>query len=253
MATQLATKQGYRITPEEWETRVDLALFYRVVAHFGWTDLIYTHISARVPGRDDHFLINPYGLMFEEVTASNLIVLDMQGNVVAGDYPANRAGFSIHSEVLKARPDVRFVAHTHTRAGVAISCMKSGLMMLTQQAMVFLNRLAYHDWDTQTGNEAECRKLAMDLGSKPAIILRNHGLLTVGPNAGEAFVFLYNLETACQFQLDAMQAGGEIIHPSHESVVQTAAGLYTGKEPIGAREWAAMRRMIDREDTSYRN
>lgn len=253
MATQLKAKRDYRISPEEWETRVDLALFYRAIARFGWTDLIYTHVSARVPGHDDHFLINPYGLLFEEVTASNLIVLDMQGNVVAGDYPANRAGFSIHSAVLKARPDVRFVAHTHTRAGVGVSCMKAGLMMLTQQAMLFHDRLAYHDWDHQTGNEAECDKLAMDLADKPAIVLRNHGLLTVGPTAPEAFFFLYGLETACRFQMDAMQAGAELVHPTHHSVVKTAEGFFGRNEPIGLKEWAAMRRAADREDPSYKD
>jgi ribulose-5-phosphate 4-epimerase/fuculose-1-phosphate aldolase len=252
MATTGAAARRHDISDAEWALRVDVAACYRLIARFGWTDLIYTHVSARVPGRSDLFLLNPYGHLFEEITASSLVVMDMDGNVVHGDFECNEAGFGIHSAVLAARPDILCAAHTHSRAGVGVSCMTSGLMPLTQQAMLFHDRLGYHDWDLQTGNEDECARLAADLGGHPAVILRNHGLLTVGRTVAEAFWYLYNLEVACQFQLDALHAGTELIHPSPDSVARTAAAFHTSNAPKGDLEWRALLRALDRADPSFR-
>jgi len=247
-----AAARRHTISDAEWALRVDLAACYRLIARYGWTDLIYTHVSARVPGETELFLLNPYGLLFDEITATSLIVMDMDGNVVHGDYGCNDAGFSIHSAVLAARPDIACAAHTHSRAGVGVSCMKAGLMPLNQQSMIFHERLGYHDWDPQTGNVDECALLARDLGTNPAVILRNHGLLTVGRTVAEAFWYLYNLEVACQFQLDAMQAGTELIHPSAESVARTAAEFHKTNASKGDLEWRALLRALDRTDPSFR-
>ena len=236
---------------EEWSVRCDLAACYRAFVRFGWTDLIYTHISARHPTDEGCYLINPYGLLFDEITASNLIVVDFEGNVVRGDYPYNDAGHAIHSVVLMHRPDVHWVLHSHTRAGMAVSCMKGGLLPLTQQAMLFDGRLSYHEYDHQTVGSEECEKLAADLGSNDAIILHNHGLLTCGATVAEAFTRLYNLENACKVQVDVLCSRVETILPRPEAVAKLAAIGDAGSGG-GALEWTAVMRSLERGDPSFR-
>ena len=236
---------------DEWRVRCDLAACYRAFVKFGWTDLIYTHISARHPTDEGCYLINPYGLLFEEITASNLIVVDFEGNVVRGDYPYNDAGHAIHSVVLMRRPDVDWVLHSHTRAGMAVSCMKGGLLPLTQQAMLFDGRISYHEYDYQAVGSEECEKLAADLGSNNAVILHNHGLLTCAPTVGEAFTLLYNLENACKVQADVLCSRVETILPRPEAVAKlAAAGAAAGND--GALEWDAVVRSLERGDPSFR-
>jgi len=188
------------ITDAEWQARRDLAACYRLFVRFGWTDLIFTHLSARVPGEPRHYLINPYGLLFDEVTAANLIKVDFDGNVVAGDYPYNDAGHAIHTAILRARPDTHAVLHSHTRAGMAVSAMQCGLLPLSQQASEVGDLVAYHDYDLATDNAAECEALGRDLGDKWLMIMRNHGLLSAGRTVAEAFYHLYVLENACKVQ-----------------------------------------------------
>ena len=197
----------HKISPEEWALRQDLAACYRLFVKYGWTDLIFTHLSARVPGEPYHYLINPYGLLFQEITASNLIKVDFSGNVVSGDYPYNEAGHAIHSAVLKARPDINVALHSHTRAGTAVSAMACGLLSLSQQANEIGNLVCYHRYDVATDNDDECARLGEDLADKWAMIMHNHGLLSVGRDMAEAFYLLYTLENACKIQVDVMASG----------------------------------------------
>jgi ribulose-5-phosphate 4-epimerase/fuculose-1-phosphate aldolase len=236
---------------EEWEVRCDLAACYRAFVQFGWTDLIYTHISARHPTRDDCYLINPYGLFFEEISASNLIEVDFNGQVVRGDHPVNGDGHPIHSSVLLARPDVNWVLHSHTRAGMVVSCMKCGLLPLNQQAMFLRDHIGYHEWDLQTADGA-CERLAADLGTDNIVmILNNHGLLSCGASIGTAFTALYNLEVACKVQADVVTSGAEWIVPGADAIDRTtAAGGPEGLD--GVLEWKAIRRRLDRLDPSYK-
>ncbi|MCP5151615.1 MAG: class II aldolase/adducin family protein [Ectothiorhodospiraceae bacterium] len=252
MSTRAALRP-VEYTESEWQVRCDLAACYRLFVRYGWTDLIYTHISARHPTHPDRYLINPFGLLFEEITASSLIEVDWDGNVVRGDFPYNAAGHAIHSAVLQARPDVNWVLHTHTRAGMAVSCMRAGLLPLTQQAMFLQGRISYHDWDLQTAGPEECESLARDLGpSNYVMILHNHGLLTCAPTIGEAFVHLYTIESACKVQVDVMTSGAEIITPSADALARTAELGAPGKLMTGEREWAALTRWLDARDPSYR-
>jgi len=237
--------------PLEWEVRCDLAACYRAFVLFGWTDLIYTHISARHPIRDDCYLINPYGLLFDEIRASNLIAVHFDGSVVRGDHPVNPAGHPIHSSVLRARPDVDWVLHSHTRAGMVVSCMKCGLLPLTQQAMFLRDHVGYHEWDLQTA-EGACERLVADLGEHNiAMILHNHGLLSCGSSVGAAFTALYNLEVACRVQADVTASGSGWIVPEADAIDRTAAA--GGPQGLdGELEWKAIRRRLDRLDSSYR-
>lgn len=244
-----------QVSPEEWQTRVDLAACYRLVAHYGWTDLIYTHISARVPGKEEHFLLNPYGLMFEEVTASSLVKVDMDGEVVMDSpFEVNAAGFTIHSAVHMARHDVACVIHTHTRAGMAIAAQKDGLLPLTQNSMMFHgDRLAYHDYEGIAFDLTERERLIADLGDRFAMVLRNHGLLACGRTIAEAFEILHNLEHACEAQIEAQSGGGPLIVPSEEVCRHTADQFWShgDKEPFGALAWPALRRLMDRHNPGY--
>lgn len=248
------------MTNEERQTRIDLAACYRLVAHYGMTDLIFNHITARIPGTDHELLINPFGLLYEEITASSLVKIDIEGNVLdPGNTPygINRAGYVIHSAVHGARDDVQAVIHTHTRAGVAVSCMKQGLMPISQTALRFLGRTGYHDFEGPAIDEGERVRLIAALGDKDALILRNHGLLTVGRSIPEVFVLMQRLETACQIQVAAL-AGGEPVFPSEESQLRTAELFRpkTGSDEVsvdGGLEWPALIRQIDRIDPGYRN
>src|SRR5437762_10551058 len=201
-----------QVTGEEWRTRVDLAAAYRLVAHYGWDDLIFTHISSRIPGPEHHFLLNPYGMMFDEVTASSLVKIDLEGNkVVDSPYFINPAGFTIHSAVHAARADALCVMHLHTDYGIAVSAQKNGLLPLSQQAMFALSSLAYHDYEGLALDEKEKPRLVADLGDKRSMILRNHGLLTVGRTVAEAFLGMFLLERACKIQILAQAGGGELV------------------------------------------
>ncbi len=237
----------------ERELRVQLAACYRLMARYAMTDLIYTHVSARLPGPEGHFLLNPYGLMFDEITASSLVKVDMEGNIVGdSDWPINDAGFCIHSAVLAGRPDVVCALHTHTRAGVAVSALECGLLSISQHAMQFHNRIAYHDYEGIALDLDERQRLIADLGTRDCMILRNHGLLTVGRSVGEAFLTNFNLEQSCKIQLDAQAAGSTITIPSEE-VCEHAARQFEQGAAIDKPAWRALLRRLDNEDPSYRD
>jgi ribulose-5-phosphate 4-epimerase/fuculose-1-phosphate aldolase len=252
----LAERRGQvrnRVSAEEWTARQDLAACYRLCVHYRMTDMIYNHISARVPGRHDQFLINAFGLMYEEVSASNLVKVDIDGNPVDKNevLEVNPAGFVIHSAIHMARPDLHCVFHTHTRAGVAISAQKRGLQTLSQHAMRFYNRVGYHDYEGIALDTDEQERIVKDLGSKNVLILRNHGLLTAGPTVRAAFEEMYYLELACQIQLDATSGGAPVVEPPHDVCEHAARQFENSHEFIKDRDWSALRRMLDRQDPSY--
>ena len=237
----------------EWSARVDLAALYRLFVRYGWTDLIYTHIAARVPDQPDAYLINHYGLMFEEITASNLLKVGLDGQGLDPGAEINPAGHLIHSAVLKARPDIAFTLHSHTRAGMAVSAMSCGVLPLSQHAGEVLGTVAYHDYQPVTMAADECAALARDLGSKYLMVMHNHGLLACGRTAAEAFLYLYGLEMACKVQVDVMAAGAKPILPRPDAVESLKAWGLPPAEPRGALEWSSLLRMLDRVDPSYRN
>lgn len=238
----------------EWQTRVDLAALYRLFVRYGWTDLIYTHISARVPGEPGHYLINPFGPFFDEMTASTLVKVDFDGNVVDGSgQEYNRAGHLIHTAVLKARADVNFVLHTHTRAGTAVSAMKGGLLPISQHANIIHDCVSYHDYAQVTSDEEECERLGRDLGDKNLMVMHNHGSLACGRTAAEAFWYLYYLEMSCKIQVDVLAAGTGYIVPEEAAVSGLREYGMPGEEPRGALEWPGLLRMLDRIDPSYRD
>lgn len=244
------------ISPEERQARRDLAATYRLAAHYRMTDLIYTHITARVPGEDGHFLINPYGYRWEEITASSLVKIDVDGNKV-DDNPArvNRAGFVIHSAVHRSRHDAAFVMHTHTRAGVAVSCLREGLLPLNQIALQFHNRIGYHDFEGIALDLDERDRIVADLGERPALILRNHGLLTVGRTAAEMFSNMFYLERACEIQVAALSMGRELqpVGPEIASRVTSQYDQMAFDDGDLALEWDAHLRLLDNLDTTYRD
>jgi ribulose-5-phosphate 4-epimerase/fuculose-1-phosphate aldolase len=247
------------IDPAEWAVRVDLAACYRLIAHFGMDDLILGHISARVPGAEDQFLINPVGLLFNEITASSLLKIDIDGNQIEpSEYEPNRAGFIIHSAIHMARPDARCVLHTHTEDSIAVSAQEEGLLPLSQWALRFYGNLAYHDYEGVSLDLDERERLQRDIGQHQVLVLRNHGLLTVGRNVAEAFSLTYYFEQAARAQLKmqaAAAAGAKILFPSKEACEQSAARPRgnDGLPLAGQREWPALLRLIDKLDPSYRN
>ncbi len=243
-----------QVSAEEWQARVDLAACYRILALYGWDDLVFTHVSARVPGPDEHFLINTYGMLFEEITASSLVKVDLNGNkVVESPNPINPAGFVIHSAVHAARPDVACVLHTHTKAGIAVSAQAEGLLPISQTALFPYATIAYHDYEGVALNDDEKPRLVADLGTANALILRNHGLLTTGATIADAFLLMYLLETACQIQLLAQSTGQPLIRV-HDKIV---AGIQAQAEAVtlglgGQLVWPGLLRKLDRIDASYR-
>jgi ribulose-5-phosphate 4-epimerase/fuculose-1-phosphate aldolase len=242
------------VSAQEWRLRVDLAACYRLVALYGWSDLVFTHISARVPGPEHHFLINPYGLMFDEITASSLVKVDQRCNkIIDSPFPVNPAGFVIHSAVHEARHDIQCVLHTHTRAGVAVSAQKCGILPISQQSTFVLASLAYHDYEGVALRDEEKPRLQADLGSAEYLVLRNHGLLTVGKTIADAFLSMYTFENTCRIQLDA-QAGGELIcvDPRIVAGIAPANKAQTG-DPGGAFVWPALIRKLDKLDSSYQD
>ena len=244
-----------RVSREEWQVRVDLAAAYQLAAIFKWTDLIYTHFSARVPGGED-FLINPYGLMFDEITASNLVRIDEHGKVI--DDPLelgyNEAGFVIHGCVHAARPEINCVIHTHTRAGVAVSAMRCGLLPISQHAMRVQQQVTYHDYEGIALDMDERTRMAKDLGTKSkAMILRNHGLLALGETVREAFEMMYYLDCACQIQIDAMSGGLENVVQMSKSAVATATEQFERPDrPSTHKDWPALLRLLERRGIDYR-
>lgn len=244
-----------RVSDEEWETRIKLAACYRLIAMFGWDDLIFTHISARAPGPEEHFLINAYGLLFEEMSASSLVKVDLDGEIVSETpYFINPAGFTIHSAVHAARPEVGCVLHTHTSAGVAVSAQAGGLLPISQISLIPLASLSYHDYEGIALNDEEKSRLVADLGSNNFLILRNHGILTVGETIPDAFLYMYALETACQTQLAAQSAGAELIHVNPAVVDGIMAQVEAVTRGMGGDlAWPALLRKLDRRDSSYRD
>ena len=242
------------VTEAEWQARVDLAAAYRLVALYGWDDLIFTHISARVPGPEHHFLLNAYGMMFDEVTASSLVKIDPSGNkVLESPYFINPAGFTIHSAVHAAREDALCVMHLHTDYGIAVSAQKDGLLPISQQSMFPLASLAYHDYEGLALNEEEKPRLVSDLGEKNYMILRNHGLLTIGKTAAEAFLSMYILERACRIQILAQSGGGELHRVAEPIINLTAKQMSAVTIGQGAElTWPGLLRKLDRIDPSFR-
>jgi ribulose-5-phosphate 4-epimerase/fuculose-1-phosphate aldolase len=242
-----------QVSKEEWQVRVDLAACYRLVARFGWDDLIFTHVSARVPGPEHHFLINPYGMTFDEITASSLVKIDRDARkVLDSPYPINPAGFTIHSAIHGARADAGCVLHTHTANGIAVSAQREGLLPISQQATVVLSSLAYHDYEGIALRDEEKPRLVRDLGDKSFYLLRNHGLLTVGPTVPDAFLLMYLFEQACTIQVRAQASGGELLRVKPEIVAGAAqAARQVMHASGGALAWPALLRKLDRENPGY--
>ena len=240
-----------KVSAEEWQVRVELAALYRLVALHGWDDLVYTHISARIPGPEHHFLINPYGMLFEEITASSLVKIDLQGNILQETpYFINPAGFTIHSAIHEAREDAHFVMHLHTDQGVAVAAQLEGLLPLSQHALIVLPRLAYHDYEGIALNLDERERLVADIGDKHLMLLRNHGTLSVGATAGDCWVGMFFLERACKQQVMALSAGRENVLMAPEASraevqMQTARGIG------GGLAWPGSLRRLDRELPGY--
>lgn len=255
-APEKATKSNVRelVSPEEWQVRMDLAAAYRLVAEYGWDDLVFTHISARVPGPEHHFLINPYGMMFEEITASSLVKVDLEGRIVMeSDYFINPAGFTIHSAVHAAREDALCVMHLHTDCGIAVSAQEHGLLPISQQSLFVLASLGYHDYEGLALNDEEKPRLVADLGNKTFLILRNHGLLTVGRTVADAFLSMFLLERACRIQILAQSGGGKLIPISKDILAQIPAQeTVVTKGGPGKLVWPGLLRKLDRMNANFR-
>lgn len=242
-----------RVSDEEWQLRCDLAACYRLVAAYGWSDLVFTHISVRLPGPEHHFLINPYGLMFDEITASSLIRIDADCNVIGeSPFPVNPAGFVIHSAIHEAREDAQCVLHTHTRAGVAVSAQRDGVLPISQQSTFVLASLAYHDYEGVAFRPDEKPRLQADLGQANFLMLRNHGLLTCGRSIADAFLRMYVFESACQIQLAAQAGGSELIAVDPRIVAGVAEAMRVQTGGLGgAFVWPALLRKVERLDPGY--
>lgn len=244
-----------RVSEAEWKLRVDLAACYRLVAHFGWDDLIFTHISARLPGPEHHFLINPYGWTFDEITASSLVKIDLDGRkVLDSPHNINPAGFVIHSAIHAARDDAKCVLHTHSINGVAVSATKDGLLNISQQSSLVVPSLAYHDYEGIALNADEKPRLVRDLGDKSYLMLRNHGLLTVAATVPDAFLLMYNFETACMVQLRAQATGLELLPvPGKATEANTTYAKLALQGAMGALPWPGLLRKLDRIDPGFRS
>ena len=258
LETRLAARPRH-ITPEEWQVRVDLAACYRLIAHFGWDDLVLTHNSARVPGTSDQILINPMGLLFDEITASNLLKVDLEGTLIEpSEYEPIQAGIVIHGAIYHARPDVQCVIHTHTEADIAVGALEEGLLPLSQWAMRFYNRLGYHDYEGVSLDMDERERLQRSIGNHPVLVLRNHGLLATGRNVAEAFSLTYHFERSAEAQLKiqaAAASGQKIVVPDPDTCERQAAQFANNASLSrlpGQREWPALLRLCDRLDPSYR-
>jgi ribulose-5-phosphate 4-epimerase/fuculose-1-phosphate aldolase len=244
-----------KVSAEEWQMRVDLAACYRTIAQYGWDDLVFTHISARVPGPEHHFLINPYGMLFEEVTASSLVKVDLNGNkVMDSEYDINPAGFTIHSAVHEAREDAKCVMHLHTTAGIAVSVQEQGLLPYSQQSLFALSSMSYHDYEGVALNPDEKVRLVSDLGNTNFMILRNHGLLTCASTVPDAFLVMFILQRSCEIQIQAQSTGVEL-RPIPAPIL---AGIQAQAEQVtrsmgGALAWPGILRKLDRESPGYKD
>ena len=241
------------VSKEEWETRQDLAAFYRTIPYFGWDDLIFTHISAKVPGTEDEFLINPYGFLFDEITASNLVKVNLKGKILSDTNNfINPAGFTIHSAIHESREDAHCIVHLHSNDGVAVASLKDGLLPLSQTGMLVRSQIAYHDYEGVALFEEEKERLVKDLGEARLMILRNHGTLALGKNVAEAFTNIYFLEKACSYQVRALSGNLELNYPSEESI-ETTRQQGEGREMAAALLWPAVKRKMERLDSSFLN
>ena len=254
-ATVIASVKN-KVTAEEWQTRVDLAACYRLVAQYGWDDLIFTHITAKIPGVENQFLINPYGMMFAEISASSLVKIDLGGNKLDTDnpFPVNPAGFTIHSAIHAARHDAKCVLHVHTPNGIAVSAQKGGVLPISQQSIFVLASLAYHDYEGVALNDDEKPRLVRDLGDKTFFMLRNHGLLTVGETIADAFQAMYIFESTCMIQVRAQAGGGELI-PIPQPILDGAkVQMNQVTKGLGGNlAWPGLLRKLDRMDSSFRD
>ena len=254
-ATVIASVKN-KVTAEEWQTRVDLAACYRLVAQYGWDDLVFTHITAKIPGVENQFLINPYGMMFAEISASSLVKIDLGGNKLDTDnpFPVNPAGFTIHSAIHAARHDAKCVLHVHTPNGIAVSAQKGGVLPISQQSIFVLASLAYHDYEGVALNDDEKPRLVRDLGDKTFFMLRNHGLLTVGETIADAFQAMYIFESTCMIQVRAQAGGGELI-PIPQPILDGAkVQMKQVTKGLGGNfAWPGLLRKLDRMDSSFRD
>ena len=251
---QVPSLQG-KVSAVEWQTRVDLAACYRLVAEYGWDDLVFTHITAKIPDVENQFLINPYGMMFDEISASSLVKIDGAGNKLDTDnpFPINPAGFVIHSAIHAARADAKCVLHTHTPNGIAVSAQKNGVLPISQQSIFVIASLAYHDYEGVALNDDEKPRLVRDLSDRPFLMLRNHGLLTVGETIADAFLFMYLFEATCMIQVRALAGGGELISiPKPILDGATAQAKMVTKGLGGALAWPGLLRKLERRDASFK-
>ena len=254
MATvNLERPRGVSCSAAEWQARVDLAALYRAFVHYGWTDYVYTHLTARVPDEENTYLINPFGLLFHEIRASNLLKVDFEGNLISGDYSINDAGHLIHTAVLKPRNEINFVLHSHTRAGCAVAAMKRGLLPLSQHAMVVLDQVTYHPFALVTDEAQECDLIAQDLGDKYLQLMHNHGLLVCGRTAAEAFWFHYYLEMACKIQVDILASGEETILPAATAVEAITKEFDIEQSGHGDEGWPALIRLLEEKYPDYKH
>jgi ribulose-5-phosphate 4-epimerase/fuculose-1-phosphate aldolase len=239
-------------SPEEWQARVNLAATYRIADHYGMTDLVFTHITAKVPGPEEHFLINPYKMLFSEVTASNLVKIDLDGNIVEPTpYEVNTTGFVIHSAIHRGRPDLHCVWHSHTKAGIAVSMQKGGLLPASQYAMPFFNRVGYHDYEGLALDLDEQQRLQANLGKHYALILRNHGLITCGRTVPEAVAMMILLDKACQVQIAAQSGGSELVLPPAEVCEHTAQQFARMRGHEEDLEWPPLLRLVADQEADY--
>ena len=236
---------------EEWENRVNLAAAYHLAEIFGFSDIIWNHITCKTSSKKNTFLINRFGLRYDEVTASNLLEIDLDGNIILGEGNINFTGFVIHGAIHQAREDLNCVMHCHSRSGLAISCLKNGLEILIQDSAMFHNRISYHDWEGMSTNTEECESIVRDLGNNNTMILRNHGLLTAGKSIGEAFMLMYYLDRACKVQIDLLNTNQNIIKPSKNLLEFAAAQYNDPKYQLGKHEWPALKRMLNKNNSIY--
>ena len=241
-----------KITDEEWQNRVDLAACYHLAHHFNMSDIIWNHITSKTSSKKNTFLINKFGLRYEEVVASNLLEIDLDGNIITGDGEINETGYVIHGAIHKNRADIHCVMHTHSRAGLAVSCFKEGLKPMIQDSAIFYNRVSYHEWEGMSTDTEECDRLSKSLGMNKVMILRNHGLLTCGESIPEAFMLMYYLDRACKTQIDAESTGEKLIIPSN-NIMEYAAGQYDDPRfKLGKHEWPALIRLLDDKKSIYK-
>ena len=237
---------------EEWSNRINLAACYHLADYFNMSDIIWNHITARASKDKDTFLINPFGLRYDEITASNLVEISLDGKVINSESPINDTGFIIHGAIHRARTDINCVMHTHSRAGLAVSCFANGLTPMIQDAAFFYNRVSYHDWEGMSTESEECEDLSKSLGKNKVMILRNHGLLTCGANIAEAFMLMYYLDRACKNQIDAKSTGEKLNIPSN-NIMEYAAGQYDDTRfQLGKHEWPALLRLLEKNHSIYK-